>query len=173
MDSESYSPISTSRVEGELMQRTGTHLEYRRPTWRSGWSSIFEALLHLRRENHSWGWDVETEESENRTFEVDTTWCWKRAIEEQEEEREGKEFANEVSRATIYPPPTHRWVGSVAVGVSSRRWTVELREQRKEDEEIVANVWACPKWGLFNLLGPPRCSLYVYLYLQGLLTEAI
>jgi hypothetical protein len=74
----------------------------RRPTSaNSGFSSILEALLKFKTENHLWGWKAETKASENRTVLGGIGGCRRRLEEEEEEEEEGKGFANKVSRATI------------------------------------------------------------------------
>lgn len=62
--------------------------------------SILEALLSFKRNKHSWGWKAESEASENRTVVGRNNGCGNRVKDEEEEE--GKGFADRVSRASIF-----------------------------------------------------------------------
>ena len=63
----------------------------RRPNWgHNGLSSFLKALLNFKIKNHSWGWKVETKESEKLTAVGEIRRCWRRATEkEQEQKQEG------------------------------------------------------------------------------------
>lgn len=85
------------------LHRTEICLVGRRPTWgNTRLCSILEALLSFKRKKHSWGWKAESEASENRTVVGRNNGCGKRVKDEEEEE--GKGFADRVSRASIYTP---------------------------------------------------------------------